>query len=186
MSFVHGAVAGLAGGLAGSWMMNRFQELAASIGNGREVADAPPGGPRGGRGPQPVQSDTHPSDDATARLAAAVAEPVLGRPLDHEERFEGGRAVHFAFGALTGAAYGAAAEAWPSSTTAAGLPFGIAVWAIADEGLVPALGLSRGPKSLSRTALAYGFLSHVVFGLTTECVRRLVRGARARDVAARR
>ena len=176
MGMWRGVAAGVLGGLAGAWMMNRFQELAASQGNGREVDDAAPGAARGGRGPQPAQAEGHATDDATARLASAVSEPVLGRPLTTHERVRGGSAVHFAFGAASGAAYGALVELWPAAATGAGLPFGMALWAVADEGLVPAMGLSRGPRTLSAATLAYGFASHLVFGLTTEGVRRLVTG----------
>lgn len=53
----------------------------------------------------------------------------------------------------------------------AGVPFGLIVWALADEGVVRALGLSRGPRRLPVHVLAYGVVSHVVFGVTTEAVR---------------
>jgi putative membrane protein len=175
MSVFKGMAAGALGGLMGAWMMNRFQEAAHQNGDGREVHDAAPGAPRSGRGPQPVQSNADATQDATAQIAEAITEPVLNRPLSPDERVRGGSAVHFAFGAATGALYGAAAETWRGTATGAGIPFGLTVWAVADEGIVPALGLSRGPRTMSREALAYGLLSHVVFGLTTDAVRRVVR-----------
>ena len=86
-----------------------------------------------------------------------------------------GEFVHLAFGAINGAVYGIAAELDPRVTAAAGIPFGASVWAAADEGMVPALGLSRGPRDVSPGLLAFGFLSHCVYGVTTELVRKSIR-----------
>jgi len=57
------------------------------------------------------------------------------------------------------------------------LPFGAAVWAIADEGIVPAAGLSKSPTEYPLSIHAYALASHLVYGLTTELVRRTVRKA---------
>jgi hypothetical protein len=55
------------------------------------------------------------------------------------------------------------------------VPFGLAVWAVADEGIVPAPGLSRSPRECSTGLHADSFTSHVVYGATTEFVRGLLR-----------
>jgi putative membrane protein len=60
---------------------------------------------------------------------------------------------------------------------AEGLPFGAAVWVIADEAVVPALGLSKSGKDYPLSTHVYAIASHLVFGLTTELVRRNVRRA---------
>ncbi|MGH7936018.1 MAG: DUF1440 domain-containing protein, partial [Chthoniobacterales bacterium] len=99
---------------------------------------------------------------------------ILSRPLEQSEKEPAGQAMHYAMGAVTGAIYGVIADAWPQAGIGAGLPFGAAVWAIADEGAVPALNLSKpfceNPASSHVSAL----LSHLVYGLTTDCVRRLI------------
>jgi hypothetical protein len=155
--------------------MNQFQRLAAAAGEGREAEDATVGLPRTGRGPQPAQAIGNASDDATARVANAALS-VVGRQLtDPRAKQMAGEFVHLAFGALNGAVYGLAAELDPRVTAAAGVPFGASVWAVADEGVVPALGLSRGPREASPRLLAFGLLSHCVFGLTTELVRKSLR-----------
>ncbi len=53
-----------------------------------------------------------------------------------------------------------------------GLSFGATGWVIADEGVVPARGLSKFPKEYPTSTHAYAFTSHLVFGLTTEVARR--------------
>jgi uncharacterized membrane protein YagU involved in acid resistance len=80
-------------------------------------------------------------------------------------------------GATSGALYGAVAEVLPEVKVGAGLPFGVAVWLIADEGIVPAAGLSKSASEYPLSIHAYAFASHLVFGLTTEIVRRAVRSA---------
>jgi putative membrane protein len=174
-SLYYGAFAGAIAGLAGALAMNQFQRLAARTGAGREADDATIGLPRTGRGPQPAQALGNASDDATARVANAALSVVGYELTDPRAKQVAGEFVHLAFGALNGAMYGLAAELDPRVTAAAGVPFGTSVWAVADEGVVPALGLSRGPREASAGLLAYGFLSHCVYGLTTELVRRAVR-----------
>jgi hypothetical protein len=56
-----------------------------------------------------------------------------------------------------------------------GVPFGLAVWLVADELAVPALGLSQPPRRQDLATHAYALVAHGVYGLTTEYTRRLVR-----------
>lgn len=174
-SISSGLIAGALAGVAGAFAMNQFQRLAARAGGGREASDAAVGLPRTGRGPQPAQALHHPSDDSTAKVANVVAS-AIGRPIeDPEAKAWAGEFVHLAFGALNGAVYGALVEMNPRLKTAAGVPFGLAVWALADEALVPALGLKRSPWDVSAGLHAYSFASHVVYGATTELVRGAIR-----------
>ncbi|MDQ3133307.1 MAG: DUF1440 domain-containing protein, partial [Acidobacteriota bacterium] len=82
-----------------------------------------------------------------------------------------------AMGAASGAIYGTLAELSPVVTMGAGLPFGAAVWLVADEAAVPALGLSKSPIEVPPSKHAYALVSHFVYGATTEIVRRSVRSA---------
>ena len=121
---------------------------------------------------------TFPDEPASMQVASLAAEPVMGRTLSEDEKEVGGSIMHYLFGALMGSMYGAAAETEPSTTVGAGVPFGAAVWLAAAEAGVPLAGLSASPTRypLSRHAAAFG--SHVVFGMTVEGVRRLLRGRR--------
>jgi putative membrane protein len=177
-SLLTAALAGAIAGVAGSLAMNQFQRVAARVGHGREAGDATVGIPRTGRGPQPAQAIGNASDDATVRVANAALSTV-GQPLmSPRAKRVAGEFVHLAFGAVNGALYSVAAELEPRVTAAGGVPFGVGVWAVADEGLVPALGLSRGPHEASTGLLTYGLLSHFIFGMTTECVREALVGTR--------
>lgn len=163
-----GIVAGIAGGLVASWLMNEFME---NVGPQLQKAV---------QGEEAVQQQQPESgekpDDATMKTADAVVSTVTGgRHLSHEEKEKGGPIVHYAFGAMMGAAYGAVAEALPETTFGFGTAFGAALFAGADLVAVPALNLSGSPGDAPVSTLATPFAAHLVYGLATDVVRRLVR-----------
>ncbi|MCA1816535.1 MAG: DUF1440 domain-containing protein [Acidobacteria bacterium] len=175
-----GAVAGMCGGFVASVVMNQFQQLWQKITEGEErghgAQSMQHGSPRGGAARELRESGSESADDdATERVASVVAEKVFDRRLTEGEKEAAGTVVHYAFGVGTGAIYGAAAELMPGAAAGAGLPLGAAVWLAADEGLVPALGLSKSPAEYPLSTHAYSLASHFVYGLTTELVRRFVR-----------
>ncbi|HEX8163041.1 MAG TPA: DUF1440 domain-containing protein [Pyrinomonadaceae bacterium] len=175
-----GVVAGLVGGFVASLAMNQFQQLWQRLAEGEErghgAQSMQQGSPHRGAGEmlreRGVDSE---DDDAAERTASAIAVGVFDHELTESEKETAGTAVHYAFGAGTGALYGAAAELAPVLTAGAGLPLGAAVWLTADEGLVPLLGLSKTPTEYPVSTHAYSLASHLVYGLTVELVRRAVR-----------
>jgi len=175
-----GLAAGVCGGLCAAWMMNQFQAIwsrfAAGEERGHGAQSLQQGSPEHGIGAElRAQGKDDAQDTAPARLANAISVGVSGRALSRREKETAGTGLHYAMGVTSGAIYGALAEAWPGAATGAGLPFGVAVWVIADEGLVPAAGLSKSPTEYPRSIHLYAFASHLVFRLTAECVRRAVR-----------
>ncbi len=177
-----GLAAGVVGGLVASWTMNQFQALWSKLAEGEErshgAQSMQQGHPQQGIGRElQEEGKDDAEDDAAERLANAISVGLSGRELTENEKDDAGVVFHYAMGATSGALYGAVAEALPLVTTGAGLPFGAAVWVIADEGIVPAVGLSKSPAEYPLSIHAYAFTSHLVFGLTTELVRRAVREA---------
>ena len=116
-------------------------------------------------------------ENATQKAASAIAEALLHRRLTEQEKQMAGPAVHYLFGSSMGAAYGVLAELTPVSAAGWGLPFATALWVGADELAVPLLGLSRAPTEYPASKHASAFASHLVYGLTTDVVRRIVRVA---------
>lgn len=177
-----GVVAGIAGGLVASWIMNIFMEQAGpKITEAVEaVSGDKPEPARKKRKNQSAQdnqaNDQEPKQDATMKAADAIVSTVTGgRHLSFEERQKGGPVVHYAFGALMGGLYGAVAECSPSARTGFGTGFGSALFAGADLVAVPALHLSGSPNDAPVSTLATPFAAHLVYGVITEGVRRLVR-----------
>jgi uncharacterized membrane protein YagU involved in acid resistance len=173
-----GIAAGAVAGLAGSWTMNQFQSL---IQNRPEEKEQPHGAQSAKKHNNPQQSSKAQKNDEdinpTEKVAEAVAENILDTKLTKEERRTGGSAVHYAFGTLTGAAYGTAAELFPKTSIGVGAPFGAAFWLAADEVAVPLMGLSKPPTEYPASTHVSSFASHIVFGVTAELVRRAVRRA---------
>src|SRR5215831_9326800 len=116
-----GMMAGAAGGLVASWVMNQFQALLSRMTHGVER-------------PHGAQSLQHGSP------RHGVARELQERGRDREAD-------------------------------------NAAVWLIADEIIVPALGLSKPPTKYPLSTHASSIASHLVYGMTTEIVRREIRRA---------
>ena len=176
-----GLAAGLVGGLAASWVMNQFQAMWSKYTEGIEKAHGAQSlKPSGGheaveeirRAPQ---KNSEEQEDATEKLASAVSEKVFNYQLTKDEKEKAGAAVHYAYGIAMGGLYGAAAEFAPQIGAGAGLPFGAVFWLVADEMVVPLLGLAADPEEYPPSTHAYALCSHLVYGLTAESVRRTLR-----------
>lgn len=174
-----GLAAGLFAGLVASWTMSQFQALWSSLAEGDKKSQEKKSSQQGGgrKGEQKKEESQEGDDDATVKAAEAISEGVFDHELTKGEKKVAGPAVHYAMGATSGAVYGAMAEVAPLVTAGAGLPFGTAVWLVADEAAVPALGLAESPTEVTLSKHAYALASHFVYGLTTEIVRRAVRNA---------
>lgn len=163
---LRGAMAGIAGGLLASWVMNEFME-----GPGKKLNESlQDGGSRQKAGDQ--------SEDETATMKAADAVVELttgGRHLSHEGKEKGGPIVHYSYGALMGGLYGALSEFWDAPKAGMGTIFGMVLFGAGDLVAVPALHLSGSPADQPPSALMNPFLSHIVYGVTTEVSRRAIR-----------
>ena len=163
-----GLAAGLAGGLIASWTMNGFQALTSKLAEEMKSAEDKK---------QAKSEKQKEGDDATVKAAQAVSKNVFDHKLTKSEKKVAGPAVHYSFGTAAGGFYGALAEVAPIVGVARGLPFSAVFWLIADEAAVPALGLSKPPTEVPLSTHANALAAHVVYGLTTDLVRRAVRRA---------
>jgi putative membrane protein len=168
-----GALAGLAGGL----VMDGFQNLCSKLTeDDRHSQHAHP--PRQYVGQQQLDGEQQSEDEdepATVKAADAISEEIFDHELTKSERRIAGPAMHYAMAMSSGMIYGAAAEWAPAASVGFGLPFGAAVWAVADEAVVPLLGLSKSPSAYPVSKHLYSLASHFVYGATTEAARRLLR-----------
>lgn len=165
-----GVLAGAVGGLIGTVIMTQAQQAMMRL-----TSDSEDGS--GDEQDDQQQNQGASSESATATVARWAAEPTLGRPLGSDEKQWGGQAVHYAMGVVSGAIYGAMAEYTPSVTSGAGTFFGAGLTGAADEVAVPALGLSAPPHEQPASTHAYALAAHLVYGMTTEAVRRGLRRA---------
>lgn len=162
-------IAGLIGGLAGGFAMEHLQRALGRI--SPDLGGAPGGGGQQYRQPQ--------SEPSTYQAADVVARATSGRAVPAPYKPAAGAVVHYAFAGTLGVMYGAATAHDRSVAAGGGIPFGAAVWIAADELGMPMVGLAKTPTAYPLKDHATAFASHLVFGVTTEAVRRLVLAALA-------
>ena len=163
IDIMKGLLAGVAGGLLASFLMEQFQAAWSAASEAIQSAEKK----RGGRKPDPT----------TVKAANLIAEKVTGHKVPPDYKPLAGEAVHYGMGAASGAVYGVLAEVAPFLTLGDGVGFGTGVWLLADEMAVPAAGLSKPAKEIPLTTHIYALASHLVYGWITETVRRAVRRA---------
>ncbi len=104
-----------------------------------------------------------------------LVEKVAGHEVAATPKAIASEAIHWTFGATAGAAYGALAEFYPAATAREGANFGMTLMALTHEGALPALGLAADPADQTAREKSSEMVTHVVFGLVCETVRRFVR-----------
>jgi uncharacterized membrane protein YagU involved in acid resistance len=166
-----GVFAGLLGGLIGTIVMTEFQtawgKANQALQNGSVEKDS-----------QDQQRETEQQKEDTTMKAAGKLARIGGWELSHEQKKIAGPVVHYSFGTLQGALYGAVTEL--TDTPGGFLPgalFGAGLFALADEVGVPALGLSGKPTEMPISSHLYGIAAHLVYGFATEFARRGLRAA---------
>ena len=152
--------AGIAGGLAASFAMSRFQTGWTTL--ARQL------------GPDSAAGQAKEGEPATVKAANRVSQTTTGEPVPEPHKDTAGEAVHYGFGALLGGIYGAAGSVAPQVRTGFGTLFGAAVWAVADEIAVPAADLSKPPQAVPPSQHLYSIVSHLLFGAVLEGSRRAI------------
>jgi putative membrane protein len=169
---VKGIAAGVAAGLAATWAMSEFQGVWSRVVHGREPASA------GGRHDARDWQERNEDQNANEVVAQKIAAQTIARPLTDDELRVAAPAVHYTFGAVMGGLYGGLAETAPAPTSVAtGAAYGTLIWIGSDEIAVPLLGLSKPGVTYPFEAHLQSWATHLVYGVTTELVRRAVRKA---------
>lgn len=106
---------------------------------------------------------------------AVLADKIIGGQLSGTQKAVATEAIHWGFGALTGAAYGALAEFYPAATAKEGASFGLTLAALTHESALPAMGLSSEPRQQTQREQTSEMITHVIFGVVTEVVRSVTR-----------
>jgi putative membrane protein len=146
-SIVKGALAGLLGGLAGAGAKMIAEQIL----------------------PPRVQGQTPPP--------VVLAENVAGHRLPEPDRQLALQGIHWIFGALAGAVYGALVEVEPSLGAWRGAAFGITLNRITHESILPRLGLTAPPGLQPTQERISEWVTHAAYGVATDSVRRAVRRA---------
>jgi putative membrane protein len=148
VSLWKGLLAGVAGGLAGSAAKLIAEKLV----------------------PPRTQGQTPPPVLVVERVAHAVGEEP-----DGSAKSAAAQGIHWGFGTMIGGVYGVAAELSPRVTSWQGSVFGLTVNRLAHNGLLPGLDLVEPVPQQPAQERVSEWVSHVIYGVTTEVVRRAVR-----------
>jgi putative membrane protein len=144
-SIAKGALAGLIGGLAGAGAKALAEQML----------------------PPRVQGQTPPP--------VVLVEQVAGHPLPPSQQQIAMRTIHWGFGAAAGAIYGALVEVEPSLAAWRGAAFGLALNRLTHESILPRMGLSAPKDAQPAQERISEWVTHAVYGIFTDSVRRVVR-----------
>lgn len=144
--------AGLAAGFAGALAQNLF------FATTRKLAPAP--SPEVFTPVEPEQRAELPTETVARRVTEQLARRgPLQRPA------VAAQVVHLAFGSAWGGLYGLTAGTLPRvATLEGGLAFGMVVWLVSDDVLLPAFRLSAWPQHYPVKTHAYAVVAHAVYG----------------------
>ena len=155
-----GIVAGAVAGLAATYVMTKFQSSFSKLAKQDEENQSEDQG-----------------DPSTVKVADKISTVVRGQHLPDDQKETAGNVVHYGFGTLMGAAYGALAEYAPITRSGFGSAFGSALFVGADEIGVPLAGLSKPPQETPARLHLYAWASHLVYGAALEGTRLATRKA---------
>ncbi|MEO6924905.1 MAG: DUF1440 domain-containing protein [Bryocella sp.] len=114
---------------------------------------------------------THGEPEPPEELARGLAPHRLSKA----ELTVASESIHWGFGAMAGAAYGALAEFYPAATAQEGAAFGLALMSLTHEKALPAMGLSAEPEDQTERERSSEAATHVLYGVVAEKVRSVVR-----------
>jgi putative membrane protein len=173
-----GIVAGVAGGIAATIVMDEVQKAIArgtdELDRRKRLAQGESEGSIATKQAEKAKSEVD-EENSTGAVARKLTHAVTGHILTADEEKTGGSLVHYGFGTSMGILYGVAAEYVPEATAGGGTAFGTLLWLGADEIAVPSLGLASAPQDVPVASHVNHWALHIAYGATAELVRSLVR-----------
>lgn len=148
ISLLKGLLAGVAGGLAGSAAKVIAEKLF------------------------PPRTEGQPAPPVLVVERAANA---AGAQPSEATKQVGAQGIHWGFGTMIGGAYGIAAELTPKVTSWRGAVFGLTVNRLAHDQMLPKMKLVEPVAEQPAQERVSEWVTHVVYGVTTDLVRRAVR-----------
>lgn len=142
---------GIAAGLAASVAQDIFFALTKKIAPSQSDVFSPP---------EREQKDENPTETVARRVVELVAQRA---PLHNKAA--AGRIVHFTYGATCGAVYGiVAGSSRRPNRLSSGICYGMGVWFVSDNVLMPMFRLYAWPTAYKLRSHAYAIAAHLVYG----------------------
>lgn len=123
-----------------------------------------------------LENRSREDESSTETVARLAHQAVTGDEPDEDRKAKLGQAVHWGYGMLVGALYGAVRDASRRDglDLGSGLGYGAALWLLGDEVAVPVLGLAKGPTAHPTQMHASMLGAHLVYGATTAAANRML------------
>jgi putative membrane protein len=161
-----GLASGMIGGIVATWVLDMYQQGALEATRRAENAV--------GTGPvlsRHQEEQMHDQERAHVQTAERIVKSTIGKRLSRSQRRDAAPVVHYAIGALAGAAYGVAAELIPAVRAGYGTGFASILFMGGSQSLLPGFGF--GPEKSA--GQGDGLSGHLVYGATLETTRRILR-----------
>ncbi|RUR30700.1 DUF1440 domain-containing protein [Vreelandella nanhaiensis] len=158
-SLINGALKGAVAGAIAVWVMDRFDWF-----------DWEHEDPETRQRTQQVR----PGGMDPAHVTANKVAEATGKELSPSQPHPAGQMVHYSLGVGPGALYGALGDQYPVLTTGRGALFGLGLFIAQDEILNSVTGLAAKPQDYPWQDHARGLKQHVIYGLVTDSVLRLL------------
>ncbi len=120
--------------------------------------------------------DVRPGGLDPAHVVANEVAGALGAELSPPQPHPAGVAVHYAIGIGSGALYGVLQDRVPALGAGRGALYGLGLFLLQDELANAATGLSARPGQYPWQAHARGLITHLVYGIVTDTVLRVLKG----------
>ena len=162
-----GLASGMIGGIVATWVLDMYKQGALEATRRAENAV--------GTGPvlsRHQEEQMHDQERAHVQVADRIVKSTTGKRLSRARRRDAAPVVHYAIGALAGAAYGVAAELIPAVRAGYGTGFASILFMGGSQSLIPGFGF--GPEK-SPAGQGDGLSGHLVYGATLETTRRVLR-----------
>lgn len=104
--------------------------------------------------------------DPPLQLAKRISDDVLRLNLPEAKKKKLALGIHYAFGAMAGALYGALQPRVPFLSAGLGTLFGTGFWLLGDEIGMPVMGLSKPSQDYPWQTHARAWAAHVGYGAT--------------------
>ncbi len=111
-------------------------------------------------------------DSPLGNVLNAASVEFTGGPLSEAVKQIAEPSAHFVFGVGAAAVYAVVSERLPVLRAGCGAFFGFSLWLGAHEILLPLLGFSPSPAQMSVWEQGNELITHVIYGVTVELVRR--------------
>lgn len=108
-------------------------------------------------------------------LARKVAKSCCGIELDQEMEQKIAGRIHWGYGIFWGGVFGALRNRVPLVGMACGVAFGLGLWAIGDEILMPAMGLTPPSQEFPWQNHARAAANHLAYGATLGVTQNVLR-----------